>query len=137
MKRKLNVIATTIIIGLIGSAYATCYLNNTAICKNVGDVVGSTWKSCSNGLTYTYNIYADEVAYKRGVHSTAIGGFSTTTVVEFCDRYDPPNYDRGVFNVYYMDPCNGTAKVPDFNGYGQPFQYQFTSTITDGGTCVH
>jgi hypothetical protein len=149
MKSKLNVILAVTILGILGSAYGTCYLNRVVLCVGNGNTAASFSKTCagSGTVTFSYAVIADEAAYKFDAYSVTLGGLKTQdwNVVDaggfFCDginentifNYYPAN--NAGFSAHYIDPCNGTRITGYNNGAVFPFNITFSSVFATTATC--
>lgn len=51
MKRKLTAICGPLVVGLIGTAYATCYYEATLLCASQYDWVGTQYETSCSGQT--------------------------------------------------------------------------------------
>lgn len=88
MKRKLNAIIATTILGMMASAYAaTCYLEQIVVCAVAGDNLGTYDLDLGGGSTLNATLYADTRAYRVGTYSTGVtrGGFNRTSFNSLCD----------------------------------------------------
>jgi hypothetical protein len=132
MKRKLNILLAGLIVGLIGTAYATtCYLHQVVLCLGVGDVAAGTSANCGS-YTSSVNVYADVNAYKWGIHSVTRGGYNSTTYTGYCDsNSNSPDSVNGIFEVYWFDPCSG---VEQFNSNCGTCMFLSHYTYTDNNS---
>jgi hypothetical protein len=137
MKRKLNLVLAAVLLGIMGTAVASCYLEQVVVCRSPGTIVGSDWKYCS-GLTYSFDILAYEYAYKLGVYTVGSGGSHSYLTAAYCDRYNSGTghpSENGYFTVYYIDPCDGTQQQRQNGPLPSDYQFTFNWGETDGTTC--
>jgi hypothetical protein len=140
MKSKLRLMLSVTIVGLIGSAYATCYLPQVVVCLGLGDSPsGNFVKTCSGSgtVTYAYQIVADETAYRTDVYSVTRGGYDSHDIGGagyYCDgsSQDSANFNTSPSSVgflaHYIDPCNGSRITGVNNASGStPFTVTFSS----------
>ncbi len=129
MKKTLNLFAAVLILGLMGSAYAACYLQKVILCLGTGDDLGGTFTSgaCTTGDTVTtYNglhAFANQNVYKWDVYSVTRGGFTTADANAGGQNYcstDANAPDAGSFYaVHYINPCTGGTENNTNPQFGQ------------------
>jgi len=150
MKRKLNMALTIAILGILGTAYGTCYLNKVVLCVGTGDSVASFSTTCSGSgtATFSYAVIADEGAWRFDVYSVTRGGLHTedlniTKSGFYCDNstsnpfFNDTPYQNYGFNAHYIDPCSG-SRVTNANapGSASPFNTTFSSPHATTVGCV-
>lgn len=149
MKNKINITLTVAILGILWSAYGTCYLNKVVLCVGNGDSAASFSKTCSGSgtVTFSYAVVADEAAYRFDVYSVTEGGLKTIDLnaanTYACDGISKnPNEffskpDSGLgFLAHYIDPCNGTRITGLNQGGGTfPFNVTFSSPFATSSAC--
>ena len=137
-KRKLNITMSLILVGLMSTAYATCYLQKVVLCLGSGDGVGSFTSTCPGSPSYSANVpvYASENAYKWDVYSVTRGGYTShaysTAASDFnyCNRNSgQPDINNGTFSVWYRIPCNGVEVDTDNAFLGL---FTFSGAIANG-----
>lgn len=132
MKRKLNIILTLSLLALVGTAYATCYLNQVVLCFKAGDtVVGSYLYTGGSGpnTSFTTQVYADEDCWRYDLYSVTRGGrtlASAKSYLSYCVGINGavgavgPNThenDQTGFEVYFYNPNVGST-VTGWNAPG-------------------
>jgi len=126
--KKLHLLLASVLAGLIGTAYATCYVGTVVCCYATGDVVGTfANSSCSDSTISSYDtVWANEDAWRFGMISNALGGVAssaTATASVYCDgtyvllnKLMPP-----LTSPYpYFSPDSGSGSAAGFKGgHGQ------------------
>ncbi len=143
MKLKINAIIAATILGMMGSAYGLCYLDQIVNCVKTGDSLGTFVMSSGTCAGQTVNMFADDYAFRFDTYTVSRGGLSgTMSVVTLCDGFVnhgyPPQAGNSAgsgFDVYYSGSCTSSTLSttnPDPNGtkYYQVTTHYLTSPPT-------
>src|SRR5207248_5674056 len=96
MKRTINALIATAVLGMLTAAYAVCYLEQVVLCFKAGDEIGSTSSLTVGACTsFTAHVFASENAYRIHTYSVTRGGDSETQFNSFCDPEDTVYVEMG------------------------------------------
>ena len=117
MKKTINVLIATAVLGMLTAAYAVCYLEQVVLCFKAGDLVSSEFSLSVGACTsFTANVYAGENAYRIDTYSVTRGGNTQAAMnpASSCDKEanvgtELGGSNSGGFDVWYLNPCTGFA----------------------------